>query len=80
MTTAREDRQLNIVPVHQHIIAGLVQQLEIETGHQVLLTFEDNDNYDAFKLSDGKRKGPWCTIRPTDFELSTSSGGEGLST
>ena len=70
---------INLVPLHRPILAGLVRRLSAETGLNPLLTFSD-DYYDAFKLSDGHRSGPWCALRPTEFELPEGIGGRGLST
>lgn len=78
MADKPEDRRAGIKPLHSYIVAGLVRVAETEIGRRVLLTMEDDDNYDSFKMDPGNREGPWCTLRPTGFDLETR--GQGLTT
>ena len=73
------ERSTGIVPVHRYIITSLVEKISDELDREVLLTYQDDENYDAFKLSDGQRQGAWCTLRPTNFNPSSPSG-RGLAT
>ena len=79
MAAGKDERELRITPIHRPIMAGLTRVLKDEIGHSVLLTFEDS-GYDAFKMDEGQRAGPWCSLRPTEFEISDGAQGRGLST
>lgn len=78
MADKPEDRKTDTKPMHEAIIGGLVRIMQSEIGHKVVLTLQDDENYDAFKADPDNRKGPWCTLRPRGFDL--EARGQGLTT